>query len=405
MGKRLALRLVILALVLFSIGSPAPEWEPLYQHFQLEFGEETYSILVIRPMPIHAMLLAVEKGAARELLRAKLKHQRYITRALLYLAKDAITDVYRDRGVFGPQTTEVLTGGLGDLRAGVHPLILVTRYVDPFRILQTISVGGDRDGLPTERRLRDRGMKPLPRQSRRIEAVPIRFVPTRGALLEDEEVSRFLSRIQRWVGDVAEIKTFTRSRFSEHNFAPVLHRLLVAHGLTLFGAGEIDDCDRLPPLSVEDQKIAAAIEAKYPEIDRGLLYPDRQKFLVNDRVYLRAGGDKLAKLYDRVFAFGKPEQSIDDPDDPGVISHILGTDRVRFETETWSRLEGVPDVALANLGEVRDNPWGPLQCATMIDVRTVTPEHWRRYRVDRQRHNYTASVRWFSGPPIGADWP
>lgn len=402
----MAARLVALCLLVASSAAPAPEWEPLYRHYQLELGDETFSILVIRPEPVHAWLLAKPRGAERERLRSHLLHECAITRVLLHKAAEYVERLYYDRGVFGRDTGERLTGGLGDLRRGLHPIILVTRYIDSFDIFQTVSVGADLgEGLPTEIRLRGRGLEPLPRPERRAGPVPIRFVPKRGALLEDPEVSQFLSRIPRRTGAVAEIKTFTRSRFSRYNFAAVVHRLLVAHGLTLFGGLPIDPKDRLPPLEGADLERARAIEAKYPDIDRRLLYPELQDREIVDTLFLRAGGDGLARLYDRVFAFGSPMLSLPDPDDGDKVSHILGTSRERFETETWKRLEGLPDVRFADLGEVRDNPWGPLACATTLDVRSVKPEHYRRYRRDPNRRHYTFSVRWLSGPPIGADWP
>ncbi len=364
--KFLSLVLLVFSLPGFAIDWA--DWEPLYVHHQLEFGEETYSIFVVQPHDVRKLLTS-EAPANREITRHKLIRNRLETNVLLNNAHRFIKTVYFDRGVFNQTTSIGLTEGLKDLVHGKYPIILITAYNDPFEIYQTVSVGLDfGKGIPSEQRCVGRGMQPLARAKIRTEKIPIAYLPSFGVLNFDEEVSRALSEIPRVVGTIAELKTFSKSRYSKYDFGPLIHRILIAHRLHFWSATEVPVELRLAPLPPQQHQRVVALKQKFPQIPDDLLFPELQERVINDHLYLRAGRRALSRIYQEYFGFEPAVQTFPDPDFLGVTSYIHPITRANLEYPTSELLKKRPDFHLVREGQVQQNDFEALSCSRLLHM-------------------------------------
>lgn len=423
---------IALCLFIAATRAFAPPFAPLHDHFELIIptapGEYVaYSVILVVPTDLSDPLTAVpqlplrrqveffrrsqvedrnavleeqfrveealfrdllEPGSWRprpDFLERAIRRNVEESRRLLRSAHDFALGVYRASGNFD-ELPEGIAQDVANILSERQPLVLITPYHDPHRILQTLSIAyPDENGrLPLERRLLGRGLaRPLPRPAITVSSLLRHFFylkdPGQNFPLADE----VFSAVPIVEGDLAELKLYARDPRVRVPWGWLLRRLIIGRGLTRLGPRQNPigiDVESFPLLDTflrnwsrcneaGDVRSRRAVRTAFLEAQ--LKRHPFERLWVS-RIFLEAVGEVSARAYRSQFGFDKEHgEPFEDPDVTGKQVHILWTERKDFEDKAMdpSRWYAADD-PLAD-AQLRRSPFGnpfedPVDCSIVL---------------------------------------
>jgi len=312
--------------------------------------EVKLSIFVIEPMDVHQMVETLHSPNGRRitdsiLLDLKMKYAWQYRIEAQFLIEVAILNIrkaYLRKSKAGSLEIAALEARLEGLRSGHYPIILITEYNNPINVLQTISIGYDfGDGLPSEIQTQVYGMQSFPPVVPRPEFTSVKYFPKFGRFEEEIEMSAFLKKRKFITGGRNEIRFFSRPNSSPWGLAPLIQRLLLSHQFTLWSRTLVGKEGKLPPYSARQYEEAQKLLKSKPRLlfNPALVYPEQQRWVVNDDLYIWVLGDFLMSYYVSDLAYDEPVQSFEIA--PDKVVYVSKIPRVKYENETSDRLSRI----------------------------------------------------------------
>ncbi len=370
-----------LFLLLFArLWAADPAWDALVRHEELWHGTEAVSLYFVDRVDLQPLL---EGRTHRNPEVRRLIKQRVETNLVLGSIAPQILWTYLRRGLFDPTLVKA-RDLVARYRWGASRVMGVTLFADPYTAFETVGAGPEGDSgdghiwTPTERRCVGRGMVPLERSPISPRRVKMRYIHPDGGLKFDEEVEAFLGKIEHWVGGYIEVKGASRPDYSERpeqklsdwmrgDFGPHLHRLLIRDHWSLFT--EVPVPYALPPLEGALKEEADALKARYPSLPDELIYPDKQRWVIADKLMVHSVSAGAARLYEKGSAFDPPSQTFFDEDFERTAYISLIT-REKFENEAGDLFAQRPAFRLVENSQMRSSDLSPVHCSSLIDIRT-----------------------------------
>jgi len=319
----------------------------------------------------------------------------------LRMAYEFSRSVYLSSGNFGDQLPPGIEADVRGILSGEQSLILVTEYLNPSKILQTISIGyeGEDGLLPLERRLLGKGLKEkLPRSAPKLSREPRPYFDTSQPHESFPLADELLSMYPIVEGAVGEIKLYAREATVPIPWGKMIRRMMIAqnhtrHSPFLGWGAELVRNERLR--SAVFKKFCRLREKAYPDDEKDasamrtlftaffqLQFGDLVQPIWLDRLYLEAVNEQSARAYRGYFDVN--EQIGEEFEDPEVLvrnrdgslqkarTRILGVNRSHFENTarlpTRWYAEDYP------LGKVRiiENPYGSSDLTDSLCVQIIS---------------------------------
>lgn len=350
-------------------------WDIILTQSQFERGQETFSLVSLRPTNVKKMLEATPPEKREDLLW-RLYSDRQDANQILYYIKDFIYDQSVSRGMVVGEQREKLKAHLEKILTGKYPFSVVTRYGDPYDIYHLFGMGLDfGEGLPLETRLVGRGMQRLPRPKKQITPVPVCYVPPTGKPSCNQEISDFLSLIPRAHGDIAELRSLTKSPDSPYDFTELLYYRAISEGWMYWGGTELAASDRAPALSSDMLARALDLKSRFPTIPDELLFPEKQEFLFIDDFYAHTLTNSRERLYLQKLGLERFLPLFGDPDFLPNHAHILHITSSDLKDVTSDLLASIPAHELLSNGVMAHNYLPPLACSVLIGDLSEIPSY------------------------------
>lgn len=362
-------------LILFSglalAESLKPGWDVVLSQKQFEMGDEAFNLISIRPINI-ARLIEKTPPAQREKLIWKLYRERAAINQMLHIFSRFIFAESVSRGMVTGSAQEKLREHLKKITTGRFPFSAVTTYYDPWEVHHLFGMGIDfGEGLPVEMRLGGRGLDRLPRKKADIGPVPICYVDPFGKPECNKEVSDFLSSIPRRHGDIAELRSLTKSKASPYDFTELLYYVAISEGWAYWGGTELEDTDRPPPLTGTMAEKARELSSRYPHIPEELIFPEKQEYLFVDDFYAHTLSHSRERLYFQKLGLKLFLPPFRDRDFPTSEARILHIDSQNLKDKTPELLTKLPVHTILQAGVIAENSMEPMGCSVMIGVRGI----------------------------------